>query len=198
MVITIQVGGWGRPVRLLSRDEPILEGAVPAWPPRGGSIELVNGPIHYYDEREVDSPGREPVLSVTANSVEFGLDEVALLARPPQIRSAHVVRDGTPERGARTSGVELQWDDTRGHVIDEPPVRWYHVYRQFEGDALNGWVRVRSLPANVTKWVDRGFDGTQAALYLVLHAGEYPFGYRYESLLPTPVRVAASLEASPA
>jgi hypothetical protein len=192
MIVTLQAGSWSRPRRLMSRKEAILEGSVPAWPPREGTIELANGPIQYYDALEVDRPEAGPVLIVVSNTVKFGLDEVSLLTATPQIRFAALVgEDGGPwERSGAIRGVELRWDDTRELVhAPDPPVRFYHVYRCIEGDDFNGWIRVRSLPADVSSWSDYSFDGTRAALYLVVHAAQYPFGYRYESLLPSPVRV---------
>lgn len=196
MRITMQFAPGTAVRTLLSREQPNLVGAVRAWPPRDAVIELDNGPIEYFDASTIDLPDAKPILTVTSNQVSFGTAEVALLSRPPEILSAEVLTGGpSGTTGPSVRGVRLSWNDTRGEVpASEPPVRFYHVYRRFEDDDVSGWVLIRSLPASVTSWVDDGFSGELPAYYLVLHAASYPFDYRYESLLPTPVRVAATAE----
>jgi hypothetical protein len=194
MIITMRLGPGTAVRSLLSREQPNLVGTVHAWPPRDSVIELANGPIDYFDASTIDLPDAKPVLTVTSNRVSFGAAEVTLLNRPPEILSAEVVpSDQSSTSGRAIRGVRLAWNDTRADIpTTEPPVRFYHVYRRFEDDDANGWVQIRSLPASVTSWMDDGFSGEVAAYYLILHAASYPFDYRYESLLPTPVRVAAS------
>lgn len=191
MVITFQADLTARPERLVSRKEPILSGIAHEWPPRLAELKLINPPIEYYRELDVDDSAAEPVLSIHSNTIRFGTKEVTLLKVSPEITSAMPLSpSGDRWIEGPVAGLKLEWTDTRDLVqASEPPVAFYHIYRRLERDDLNGWLLVKSLRANVSTWVDQSFSGTTAAAYAVLHAADYPFGYRYESLIGTPVVV---------
>jgi hypothetical protein len=194
MLIRYQIQPGGKVEHLLSREKPIFEGLVSAWPPRGSTIRLANGPIDYFVDDEVDRYDAKPALQILSNDISFGTDEVSLLATRVQItRGEYVDRDGKScPPGAGPAGVMLTWTDTRSLVSSsDPPVCYYHVYRRYMGDTLNGWVLVRSSPADITSWMDRANTGAVASEYVVLHAASYPFDYRYENLIGQPVHLQA-------
>lgn len=192
MVLRTQVIPMGKASTLRSRIEPRFTGEITGWPPRGDRLHLENGPIPYYEDEDVDRADSAPILTVLSNDIRFGTEEVSLLSVTPEITSARVVAidPDAGNTGSGDRGVHLTWTDTRNLVAaSDPPVRFYNVYRRYEGDTTNGWVHIRNLPAHRTEWIDRGFDG-RTADYVVLHAAEYPFGYRYESLVGPAVRVS--------
>jgi hypothetical protein len=196
MLLQFQVAPAGKPTRLLSRIKPNFLGTVTEWPPRRSVLNLSNGPIDYYREEEVEKTGATPVLRILSNTVSFGSGEVGFLVVRPEITEAQIIsRQGAAwTAGEEVGGVSLRWTDTRGLVPQsDPPVRFYHVYRRFDDDDLNSWVRVRTLPADVLTWTDDTYSGHAAARYVVLHAAEYPFGYKYESLIGRAVTVPAVL-----
>src|SRR5262249_35361715 len=132
MVMTIQPDRSANPLRLRSRKEPILEGPVEAWPPRGSVLRLVNSPIEYFVESEVDIPSATPVLVVEANTVTFDSNSVALLEAFPAITRLFHIRDETSGRPA----VTVEWRDVRQEVAaaGDPPVTHYNVYRSLRND----------------------------------------------------------------
>lgn len=186
MLVQVQLSAGAPPVRLLSRAEPHFAGMVKEWPPRGAELALTNGPIEYFNEDDVERPNAEPVLKILSNNFVFGTESVSLLAMRPEITRLHYVDKDRQSwvQGKPIGGAALSWTDTRSLVSpSDPPVRYYHVYRKFDGDDLNGWILVRALPADITSWVDNAATGDTAVEYIVLHAAEYPFGHRYESLM---------------
>jgi hypothetical protein len=192
MLLQYQLLPGGERVRLLSRSEPFFSGTVTQWPPRGARLSLTNAPIEYFREDEIERPNATPALRILSNDIEFGNDPVSLLSVRPEItRAQYVDADKQPwAAGKSIGGVSLSWSDTRSMVSpSDPPVKFYHVYRKFDGDDLNGWVLVRSLPADITTWVDNTPNGSAAVEYIVLHAAQYPFGHRYESLIGPSVLV---------
>lgn len=195
MLIQIQSPVGVGSMRLLSRKEPIFIGDINQWPPRGATLALANGPIEYFLDDEVERTSAQPFLRVISNTFVFGNDPVSLLAIRPEISELRYVDENRNVwiEGTKVGGVALAWTDTRTLVSPlDPPVRYYHVYRRFENDDLNGWVLVRALPADITAWLDPTPTGKTGVEYVVLHAAEYPFGYRYESLVGTSVMLPAA------
>ena len=184
MVVTMEPDG-GAPVRLRSRETPVLRGMAPAWPPHGLVLELANGPIPYYLEGDVDDPGTQPVMSITSNTVTLEPGKSAFLSIRPQIQSA----------GPVAAGVALRWTDSAAETGD-PAIVAYYVYRNLTPGVLEGWERIAVVPATQTSYVDSGLDGSSSAAYLVTHAAQYPFGHLYEGLPGQPVTVAGTAPRS--
>lgn len=194
MLLQVQMSAGAAPVRLLSRKEPHFSGTTKEWPPRGAALALVNGPIEYFEEDDVERSNAKPRLRILANNFVFGSEPVSLLAVRPEITRLRYVDSERQawKSGTQIAGVSISWNDTRSLVsASDPPVRYYHVYRKFDGDGLNGWILVRALPADVTTWIDSAPNGNTGVEYIVLHAAEYPFGHRYESLIGTSVSLPA-------
>ncbi len=179
MVMTVQVGD-NDPVRLRSRNEPVLAGDVAGWPPYGMALSLTNGPIDYFIEEQLDDPDASPFLSVTSNEVLLGTEPHAILGRAPEIVTA--------SRGEQ--GVALSWTDTAGEIATTPPITGYHVYRNATPGHVGGWTLAGAVDAATTSWVDA--DAPDAAVeYLLVHVARCPFGYDLEGLLGAPVLIAA-------
>jgi hypothetical protein len=191
MIITYRSDFDPIPQRLLSRKEPIFEGLVANWPPSGSQLRLMNGPIEYFKADEVYNAGAEPVITIISNSISFSDQAVSLLAIRPTILEAIVVSGtGVPWKSGRIGGARITWNDTRSLVsAEDPPVKFYHIYRRFDGDAVNGWTLAGIVPSTTQQYVDVYYRGDRACEYIVLHAAQYPFDYHYESLVGTPVRV---------
>lgn len=179
MVVTLEPDG-AAPVRLRSRETPVLRGMAPAWPPHGLVLELANGPIPYYLEGELDDPAAQPVMSITSNTVSLEPGKSAFLSIRPQIQAAEPDAAG---------GVALRWTDSAAETGD-PAIVAYYVYRNLRPGVLEGWERIAVVPATRTSYVDSG--GSSSAAYLVTHAAQYPFGYLYEGLPGQPVTVAGT------
>jgi hypothetical protein len=168
MVITIQLGDE-EPMRLLSRTEPVLDGAVGGWPPYGMSLQLQNGPIEYFAEAELEDDSAQPVVLVLDNQVLLGAEPHPILSRAPEITEA--------VRG--DDGITLQWTDTASVEATDPPITSYHVYRNQEPGDPSAWELVHRSPVSDLRWVDTDdYDG--AVDYLIVHAARCPFDYDLE------------------
>ena len=191
MFIDIQVDGEEK-IRLRSRKEAAQSGDVTGWPPYTMQIELENGPIEYYHEKDLNDPNAEPVLVVTSNTVTFGDREALGLAVKPEILSADIVEaSGAAWQSGPIGGVALTWTDTSPIVDpDGPPVHSYHVYRNFTPNDLAGWKKIASVPREKQEYLDTGFKGGKAA-YLVLQTVQYAFEYHYEGHFGIPTIVEA-------
>lgn len=186
MIVKYTTSPNAEPVDLYSRKDPQFEAEVKAWPPRGSTMSLVNGPIEYFTRDELYNEAARPKLVVRSNTITFQDDDVELLKQRPEITSAEIVR---AEEG---DAVRLRWVDTRTRVpASEPRVSDFVVYRKFADDDLNGWQRIAVVPAETNEFVDYGFRTGGAAEYVVLHAAKYPFGYLYESLVGRPISVGS-------
>ena len=178
MVITVQIGDQ-EPIRLRSREEPILSGLVAGWPPYGMQLELENGPIKYFVEGSIEDESAEPLVKVVGNRVLLGTEPHPILSRAPEITAA--------ERGQ--DGVSLTWTDTAAERPTTPPITAYHVYRNREPGDIDSWELAARVPATETSWKDDTLAPDQKAEYLLVHAARCPFNYDLEGLLGQPVAV---------
>ena len=177
MIITVKIGD-GDPVRLLSRKEPVFRGTTPGWPPRGAVGELVNGPIEYYLDSQVDDPKALPFMVALANTVRLGQKPSEFFSATPQIEHIRRLTDG---------GVELTWKGGPPSS-DAPHIVRYHIYRNRAPGNLETWEKIATVPVAQTTCVDKAIDGTVAAEYAISHVADYPFGYEYEGNLSKPQR----------
>jgi hypothetical protein len=194
MIITILREGEP-PIRLRSRTEPRFEGVTAGWPPYGLTLRLVNRPIRYYLESELDNPAARPFASVASNKVTIGKAPSPFFATRPQITSAQIVDPaGAPWKQGEVGGVALRWTPTAGDLggfeIDK-----YHVYRNLRPKELEGWERIASISAEDPAYVDTGYTGLSSVAYLVTHSTTFPVGgYEYEGLpgIPFVIKRGAS------
>lgn len=184
MRITVQLDGMPAPVTLVSREEPRLAGAIAGWPPYGMTLDLVAGPVAYYDERDVDDLTAEPLLVVTSNVVTLGGPSI-FQTTAPTITEARVLGSG-----GDVTGVGLRWHDPAVGAA-ECTIDFFDLYRNATPGRLDGWSLVASLPVTETSYVDFSYDGRSAVEYSVIHATAFNFGYRYEGPVGMPVVVAA-------
>jgi hypothetical protein len=182
MVVSVRFQGTTEVMNLRSRKKPVLEGTVPNWPPYGMVLSLTNGPIPYFDERQIDDPAAQPVLLITSNTVTLGATESWFQKHAPEILSAEPVASGA-------GGLRLTWESTAG--LTECAVGAYHVYRNPSPGHLDTWVLAASVPADQTSFVDTAYDGTPTE-YSVVHATTFAFGFEYEGGLGPSVLVSGS------
>lgn len=180
MIVFVQPDGVPAPLRLTSRKSPRFRGQVPAWPPFGLTLQLVNGPIEYYREEEINDPAAKPLMTVTANSVSLGHEHTPFFSISPRILSA----------SRQTDGVALTWESTVEQV-PVPQITEYHVYRTWDPSRIENWTRIATVQASSTSFVDTENRGDRPAQYAVAHAAAYPFGFVYEGIFEAPVTVPA-------
>jgi hypothetical protein len=179
MLITVRIGNNSE-LRLRSRTEPVLSGAVAGWPPYGMQLELENGPIEYFTEDTIDDNGAEPLVRVTENRVLLGTVPHPILSRTPEITEA--------TRNAH-GGASVTWTDTATEFETDPPITAYHVYRNADPGNVMGWELAARLPVSQTSWDDDP-TFTQETEYLLVHVARCPFDYDLEGLLGQPASVS--------
>jgi len=191
MIITYQTNNDKAPIILKSRKEPILSGKVDCWPPRNAIIHLTNGPIEYFKEDEVYNREAKPVLKIIKNSVTFSNDEVKLLSTTAHIKAAKILKEGK-----NINGVQLTWSIPKSEI--EPSscsIEYSNIYRKYDNKKTsegNEWIKIATVPKNISEWIDSNYDGSQDAKYAVLHASKLKFNYYYESLIGTILSIPKS------
>ncbi|MGR9327453.1 hypothetical protein ACU8OT_29345 (plasmid) [Rhizobium leguminosarum] len=183
MVITVQIGD-AAPIELRSRQEPMLEGLITAWPPRGTVLRLSNPPIEYFNASEIHDVDASPVLSVHSNEVTLGEHEVALLIGRPRFTRVREVQTTRSATGEAHRVIRLEWvTDAIEIPPNEPQPKFYIIHRRLIGDEINGWISIATVSIDTTTYTDEDVPVGNEAEYAVTRAAQYNFNYRYESLV---------------
>ena len=210
MIITMQVAGEA-PVNLLSEIDSSLIGEVYEWPPRGTQFSLRHQ-VPYYDAgvmapSEPDEMGvrtmrlldsmTAPTITILENNTRIGDQAWPFLSVSPDITRTRPVghtalgRLKNDAEREKVAGLYLEWTDTAARINGDSavPVERYHIYRNADPGNLEGWRFAGSVSADQTYFVDRDWDPTRDAEYMVLNGSEFKFGYLFEGSPGTPTKV---------
>jgi hypothetical protein len=177
MAITLKFDEDQTVTTLKCRDQPILEGIAPSWPPYGMELSMTGGPIHYYRDSELLNSAAEPFLTVLGNTIRLSDTACPFLTARATILTA--------DRLASTNALRLTWDavtDDPELTGEIPPPARYHVYANRVPGRLETWHQIGAVAIDQTTFVDTQYCPGMATDYVVLMAAECPFEYWFEGL----------------
>jgi hypothetical protein len=192
MVIVIQLDG-AEPVTLRSRRDARQQGTADGWPPYGTTLTMCDGPVEYFDERELTDPDAQPFMRTEAARIEI-MSECRYLSTVPTIVDVTPIgEDGLVWHGGRVRAARVEWEEREDLVEEdghEVVFGSYRIYRRLAGSSSEGWELIGSVPWQQSFFIDTEFDGTVDVEYVVARGVTMPFDYVFEGLFGPPMGVA--------
>jgi hypothetical protein len=191
MVIVIQLDG-AQPVTLRSRRDARQQGTADSWPPYGTTLTMRDGPVEYFDERELTDPEAQPFMRTEAARIKIMSDCRYLSTVPTVVDVTPIGEDGLVWHRGRIRAARVEWEEKEELVEEdghEVVFSSYRVYRRLTGSSAEGWELIGSVPWQQSFFIDTEFDGAVDVEYVVARGMMMPFDYVFEGLFGPPVGV---------